>query len=1022
MNPIRYAVQRPYTVAVAGILLVLASLLAWRRIPVQLKPTVETPQISVRTLYPGAGPEDVEEQVTRRIEDLLQGADGLRKLSSSSMEGISTVVLEYQWGVDKDRAMVDVINRLSQLPELPREAEAPVVSLTGEQGEENSMWILARSHYSPERVRQLVVEEVEPRLERIPGVARLLVVGGAEREIRVLVDPERLAARDLAFADLGTALRLGFLDLRGGTVESGMRQLVLRTEGRSPRVADIAEILVRRDARGTVRVGDVAQVEDGWKELTSLVRSGGRRAVVIGVGRETGANVVEMIAGVDAELERLNSHFRERGVDLVLVPVYRDTTYLRRAMAFVQSNLLLGAGLAILVLVLFLRSARSVLVVGVSIPVSLLAVFLVLDALGRTLNVVSLAGLAFAAGMVVDNAIVVLENVFRHLERGAGAREAAEEGGREVWGGVLAATLTTVAVFLPIVGIQEEAGQLFGDIALAIAAAVAVSLVVALLGVPTAAALLYRRGGARRRRMAEGPVLRRYGAFLGWLLRPGGGGAVARLGLVVLVAGVALLSLRLVPPAGYLPAGNRNLVLFLGNPIPGMRPEALEESLLPLEDWILAQPETERYFLVVSSLFNGGGVILKPATATGPGLRAFLGRFLPVCFSVPGFRSLIPIQASLFRDSGKQFTVEIRGPDLKVLEASAGRLQRALPAVAGVQPRIRSDHVSGQPELRVVVDPHRAAEAGLTVEAVGRIVETAVAGRRVGTFSDGGRDYDLTLLVPPERVRSSADLASLPVATPASGLLTLGDLARVERSSGPRSINRRERERAITLTVSLEPDAVLQAVLDQARSRVIAPELARLPADYDISLGGSADKFGRTLAALTGSFWLAILISYLLLVALFRSWITPLVILVTVPLALTGGLLGITLAERASPNATFDLLSMLGFVILAGIVVNNAILIIHQANNLRDAGQPRREALWDAARTRLRPILMSVTTTVCGMLPLALGSGAGAELYQGLAAVVVGGLLVSTVFTLAVVPALLALGWDLAGLFGRAPA
>lgn len=1023
MDPVKFSVARPYTVAVAVILALLFSVLAWRRIPVQMKPTVDRPMISVSTVYRGASPVEVEEQITRPIEDLLQGVDGLEKLRSSSLEGMSQVSLEYGWGVDKERAVVDVVNKLSQLQALPPDAEEPIVALTGPMDREMGMWIVSESPYSADRVRQIVADEVEAQLERVEGVADLMIVGGEEREVRVQLDPDRLAARRVTYDEAVAALRAGYLDRRGGSVETGTRQISVRTVGREPDPLAIADVVVRRDARGTVLVRDVADVVDGYRELSSIVRGNGQRVVAIGVQREAGANVVEMIEGVEAKLAELNRGFAERGLDLEFSPVYRDTTYLNQALDFVWGNLRLGAILAVVALLLFLRSWRSVLVVGLSIPISLAMVFLVMDALGRTLNVVSLAGLAFAAGMVVDNAVVVLENAFRHMEGGKKARAAAEDGGREVWGGVLASTLTTMAVFLPIIGVQEEAGQLFADIAIAIAAAVGFSLLVALTVVPPLVALFFRRkgprGGGAEAKPRRAPLTAAYGRIATLLSGRGARSGFAKLAVIAAVAAVSVAALGLVPPAGYLPTGNANLIFFFSGPIPGTRPEALEQAMKPVETWIREQPETGRYFMVFASLFNGGGVILDEKYADGPGLDAYLAKFFPVCLTAPGTRFMVPVRQSLFRDSGKQFTVEIRGPDLGLLNATASGMQQKLGQWPGVQPfGVQNDFVQGRPELRVQPDPFLAYEAGMSVQQVAGVVETALAGRIVGTWGGSGRDVDVVAVVPPERVRSADDLARLPVTTPAGGVTQLGAIASIERVSGPQSVNRLERERAITLTVTLQGDAVLQAVLDDVGERLIAPTLAGLPPGYDIRLGGSADKFSTTLSQLTSSFGLAILITYLLLVSLFRSWLQPLVILVTVPLAMTGGLLGISFAHRWFPAASYDLLAMLGFVILAGIVVNNAILVIHQANNLRAEGVERRSALAEAARTRLRPILMTVGTTVCGMLPLALGSGAGAELYQGLAAVILGGLIVSTFFTLFVVPALVSLGWDVGEWFG----
>lgn len=1031
MDPVRLAVSRPYTVAVAVILALLFAGLAYLAIPVQLKPTVDKPVISVQTFYRGASPVEVEEQITRPIEDLLQGINGLEELRSGSVEGASTVILEFSWGVDKERVVVDVVNKLSQLQALPPDAEEPVVSLSSPDDIDMAMWIVSESAYDADRIRQIVTDEVEPQLERVDGVADLMIVGGEEREVRVLVDPWRLASRGVTWQQLLDALQRGYLDRRGGTVETATRQVVVRTVGRAPDPRAIEKVIVRRDGNGTVLVGDVATVVDGHRELRSIVRGAGDRVIAIGVNREAGANVVTMIEGVEEKLELLNARFAERGLQLRFDPVYRDTTYLNEALAFVWGNLRLGALLAVAVLLLFLRSWRSVLIVAISIPISLSMVFLVMEALGRTVNVVSLAGLAFAAGMVVDNAVVVLENAFRHLERGKPAREAAERGGREVWGGVLASTLTTMAVFLPILRVQEEAGQLFADLAIAISAAVGFSLLVALTVVPTLVSLFFRGRGLRKGASAgmrkPGWLARGYGALANLLTGRGGAPLLAKGVLLGLIVVLVIGAVGLVPPAGYLPNGNANLIFFFSGPIPGMRPEALESSLRPVEQWIREQPETETYFMVYAGGFNGGGVILKPEYANGEGLDAFQSKFLPVCLQAPGTRFMVPVRSSLFNDSGKQFTVEIRGSDLDVLGGLAAQLQQSLGTWPGVQAfGVQNDYVAGRPELRVEVDELRAYEAGMSVSEVATVVETALAGRIVGTWGGSGRDVDVVAVVETDRLRSKESLELLPVVTPVGGTTKLGSLAEISRARGPESVNRLERERAITLTVSLEQDAVLQAVLEDVRENLIAPTLASLPQGYDLRLGGSADKFSTTLGELTESFWLAILITYLLLVSLFRSWLQPFVILVTVPLAMTGGLIGIAFADKWFPGASYDLLAMLGFVILAGIVVNNAILIIHQANQNRDAGTERRAALAEAARTRLRPILMTVATTCFAMLPLAVGQGAGAELYQGLASVILGGLLLSTLFTLLLVPALVSLGWDVQDLFlrrrDRAPA
>lgn len=1016
MNPIRAAVDAPYTVAVAVIFTLLFSWLSYQRIPVQLKPTVDEPQITVSTVYRGASAVEVEEQLTRELEDALQAAEGLVELTSVSGDGRSQITLEFQYGTSTRLAVVDVINKLSRVGRLPDEADEPEVSIASPDELQPVMWLALESNYDPNRVRQIVEDTIKSRLERVPGVSSLLIVGGEEREVQVRFDPDALLARDVSLGELIEAISRANQNLRGGSVETPGRQLAVRTVGRAPAAADLERVIVKDSPGGAVRLGEVAQVVDTFREATGFVRLNGRAGVAIGVRRQAGSNVVAMVRELDRVVDGLNASFATRGIDLHMATVYRETTYIDQAIAFVWGNLWQGSLLAVCVLLWFLRSGRSLAIIALAIPISLAAVFMVMQALGRTLNVISLAGLAFASGMVVDNAIVVLENVFRHMEQGRSPRDAAVEGGREVWGGVLASTLTTMAVFVPIILESDEASQLFVDIAIAIAAAVALSLCASLTVVPVLCPLLFRgRGdvpdlGDR----TLGPIARGYGRFVEWLAVPRPGAAATKVGLLLLIIAGSLATLRLAPPAEYLPVGNRNMIMFFADPLPGTRPEQVQRNVEPLERYILAQPEVGRMFSVVGPRFNGGGFILKDEYASPDGLAEFHRRLFGPASGLPGFRFVVPVRASIFRDPGKQFEVELSGPDFAELERGARLLEQRLRELPGVE-FVRSSLVTGNPELHVRIDEDRAKRLGLDVAEVGRVVETAVAGRRISQLIDGGRDVDVNLVAPAWRVSSPEDLEALRFRTHDGRVVALSSVATVERTTGPQSIRRLERERNVLLTVNIGPLAPLETVVEQVE-RVVFPEVAaQLGPAYTLGTGGAADKLRQTLGSLTRGFWLSVLITYLLLVSLFRSWVSPFIILVTVPLALAGGLVGIRLAaELSGGQAAFDVIAMLGFVILAGLVVNNAILIVHQTNNFTADGLPPRLALAEAARSRLRPILMSVITTVCGMIPLALGGGAGAELYQGLGAIIVGGLACSTVFTLFLVPILISLGHDLA--------
>lgn len=1019
MNPIEAAVKNPYTVAVAVILSLLFSYLALTSIPIQLKPTVDVPRITVTTIYRGAGAQEVEEEVTRELEDVLQAAEGLAEMISESTEGQSQITLEYDFGQDMQLAVIDVTNKLTQRGPLPAEAEEPAVKIASANDRDRMMWVAVRSGYDPNRVARILEDSVRARLERVPGVSDILVVGGEEREVQVRLDPEAMVARGVSFAQLSAAIGAGNLNLRGGTLDTEERRIQVRTLGRADLASELGRLIVRQTEAGPVRLAEVAKVVDSYRKRTSFVNIDGAPGAALGIGRQVGANVVSSVAALQEEIAAINQNFRQREVDIFLEPVYLETTYIDAALKFVQDNLILGSVLAISVLLVFLRSFRSILVVALSIPISLAAVFLVLKGLDRSLNVISLAGLAFASGMVVDNAIVVLENIFRHLEMGKDRVRAAIDGGAEVWGGVLASTLTTVAVFIPILLGADEASALFTDMALAISAAVLLSLVVALSVVPVLSSLLFGKT-ASSTTTSQAPsqplgwVGRTYGVFMDRLVSNRYGGGALKLGLVLLLAAGSAATYRLAPPAEYLPSGNRNLIFFFASPIPGQRPGRIQENFAPWEEWVMAQPEAQRMFAVSATGFNGGGVILKPEYGTAKGLADLHDRMFKQspAFALPGFLFFVPVRSSLFDDAGKQFEVQLSGPDFATLEATTGKLMGMLGGLEGVD-AVRPSLVTGQPQILVEVDELRAKDLGVSVAEIGAVVETAVAGRRLTRLIDGGREVEVNVLAPADHLGSVEGLRNLRFVTAGGRTLTLGSVANVRTSTGPQSIRRRERERNVLFEVNIAQSASLETMIERVEREVFPAITADLGPAYSLELGGSADKLRATLTSLSQGFGLSVLIVYLLLVSLFRSWFTPFVILVTVPLALSGGVLGIVVAGNLSDGqAAFDVLAMLGFIILAGLVVNNAILIVHQANNFIAEGMEPRPALAESAKSRLRPILMSVITTVMGMLPLALGGGAGAELYQGLGAILVGGLLVSTVFTLFLVPLMLSLGHD----------
>lgn len=1020
-------------------LIALFGTLALFNLPLELQPGGDRPEISISTAYIGAGPAEVEDLITRPIEEVMEEVEGVQEITSNSRPGFSSINLEFEWGTDPDERLLDVINKLQRVRNLPAEAGDPSVEVASTSSQPMIWLVMVPKEgriADANAYRDLVNEILEPELRRVQGVGNFLVVGGQEREVEVNVDPLALADRKISITQVTNALRNNNRDIRGGPLVVGRREYRVSTVSRATQVADLEGILLRRDALGSVFLRDVAKIQMGRKLRDSVLLFNNQQSVAIGVIRQVGANVPQVSKGVSATLERVQQTFDELDAGVEFVTAYDESDYIDQSIALMRSNLITGAVLAVLVLLLFLGSPRSVAVIALTIPTAMVSVFLVMTLLGRSLNIISLAGLGFAVGMVVDNAIVVLENVFTHLQRGKRPIQAAIDGTTEVSGAMLGSTLTTVAVFAPIILVQGEAGQLFKDVAITLAAAVAFSLVTALTLVPMLCGLFLNRhevellehGAELGRNGFERAVGRASGAFqavqgrleqfllhtASWSIGVGKVGRrlfVLGIPLVLLVLGALLL-----PPADYLPQGNRNLILWLAETLPGTSvDEAIELSAAP-RNYAQSLEEVQGGFFVHSSRFKAMGIFLKPEYANGKGLERVVGQLIPPSFGFPGYRFMFPIRISIFQDPGKEFEVRMTGPDLKALANLEQQITPQIQGLSGVV-NVRSDYVAGAPQLEVVPQRARLAELGLSPTDAGALVEAALGGSLASDFVDGTEELDVMVQLQGSQVETPNDLRQLPLYSPSGAQVQLGDVASVNETTGPDVINRVNLERAITLTVSLAPDAPLGSLVEQAEAEVLTPLRAQLQPGERLELSGSADKLSETLAQLGSTFVFSLLIIYLLLVALYRSFLYPIVIMMTVPIGLTGAVLSIVLANLI-PGVTvpLDMITGLGFVILIGVVVNNAILLVDRALQLqREEGMEYHHSLYEATRDRLRPIFMSASTSVLGMLPLAVIPGEGAELYQGLGIALTGGLAFSTLLTPTVVPALMGLLHDLGG-------
>ena len=1059
MKLIDQSIRNYHTVTVIIVMSLVVGALCFQTLPRQLTPTVDKPQIEVKTEYPGLSPNEVERNISRRLEDQLESVEGMKKMTSTSQHGLSTINLEFEWGIDKNLAVLDVNNKLQQVKDLPTNADKPTLRSISNDNSSPIMWIVfdkpdeKMPDLNQNYMYKIGEDIIVPALRRVKGIADVWHFGGEDREMRVEFDPYSIARLHLTYKDVIDRLMEENQNTRAGFHDEENRSYTVRGLGEFLGPKDILNTVIKRDGDKTIRVRDFATVVDGYKRTDSLVRISGKLSNAFGVIRKAGANVVETCNLANQRVAKLNQELLNRGIPLKLKIVYKDVDYIDEAMRLVKSNLGLGAILAVAVLLIFLGSVRSLLIVAISIPVSLVSVFIILKIFGRSINIISLAGMAFAVGMVVDNSIVVLENIYRHLTMKKGVFRAAYDGASEVWGAVLASTLTTLAVFIPIVFIEEEAGQMFRDIAITISGSIALSLLVSITVIPTLTTLLIRLKPGEEyqqgffHRTLFNPVLS-FGkgignAYSGLMQRILHHSSISTLIRICVLAGVCWMlwySIQILPKKDYLPYGNTNMVFMLIEPVAGSPVETNMRYLADYEKKIVNMEDVNRNFLVFSPRFNGGGAILEKELAKGQRgeikMAVKADEMGQQIFAIPGYRFAFAMQRPIFRSADKTFEVEITGPEILKLKDIAMDLIGKISGVKGVH-SVRPEFKFGNPELRFLPRREDAARLDMGMKEIGDIVESLNAGKYLGEFNDRGEPIDFVLVQKKgKRKLGLEDYRSLPIWV-GEGLMThLGHLADIKIDAGPARIDHIGTERAIKIRVQVRKDMPMQTVIDQVEEKVLASTHFTLGEEFGLRIGGSADELESTEKSLTNSFAYALGFIYLLLVALFSSFVRPFIVMLTVVLAVSGSFLGIAwnnwyqrgnikniLEEWNVPNAqvmaegwnwiTFDILTQLGVVILAGIVVNNAILIVHQMLNNIKAGMEERQALLVSCQTRLRPIMMTVISSIFGMVPLAFGQGAGTELYRGMGTALIGGLSISTILTLFLVPILISLSIDM---------
>lgn len=1006
------SVARPVFVAMMTLIVVTLGVAGLLRLRVDLLPEIELPTLSVRTQYEGASPEVMEALVTQIMEEIVATVPGVEEIVSSSSEGNSEVTVTFGWGTDVNVAAQDVRARIEdELGELPEDVQRPQLR----KFDVNSFPVLLlgiASDLDPVALTAVIERHVRGRLSRMAGVAQVDVWGGFERELRVEIHPQQLAALAISLDEVVTALRRANVDLPAGEIDQGRLQRTLRAPAQLIDPAQVRRLIVATRDGAPITLAQLATVRDTHKRFSQLIRVNGQRGIRVAIRKQADANTVEVAQAVLAEVEALNAELPH----IHIASMLNQGNFIERSIANVARSVLYGGALALLILFLFLLNLRSTLIIGLSIPISMLATFALMEGLGLTLNLMTLGGLALGAGMMVDNAIVVLENIARWRGGGAGWREAAEAGGGEVASAILASTLTTLVIFLPIVFMEGVSGQLFREMAYVISFALFTSLLVALSVVPALAA----RQGRGARPQAPSRLSQRGAALydrLAAAYKAQLQGALRRRGLIVLgAAALSLASFLLMSTLGaeFMPPSDEGAVQVWGEMETGVRLDRLDEMTRRVEAVVAAAvPEAEAAMTNVGD--NGRRperaaqgrveISLVPATQRARSNTAIandLRRRLEG--QIPGMkiRARAPQgQFLLERLFGGEegLRVEIRGFELAVLDGLAARAAEALEGVGGITD-VTLARGRRVPQTRFDIHRAKAASLGVPVAQIAETLQTAMAGRGAGVYRTGGEAYRIWVQLADPRQRSVEDILALPLRTPSGAWITLGDVVTPRPDMGPMRIDRKDQQRVTRVEANIAERDIGSVAADARAALAAIPR----PVGYEIRLGGQLEAQEEAFEALLWALILAIALVYMVLAAQYESLIDPLIVMLSVPVASVGVFLALWLT-RTTLNAQ----SYIGCVMLGGIVVNNAILLVDQAGQLRRQGVEATAAIIEAGQRRLRPILMTTSTTILGLLPLAFGVGEGADAQAPLARAVVGGLLGSTLITLALIPAIYSL-------------
>ena len=1002
-----FSIRRPVTVLMGCVIALLLGGIASVRIPADLMPETEYPTITVSALYPGVAPAEMETLVARPLEEAMASAPNVLELTSTSNEGQASVRVRFEYGMNLDEAANELRARIDRnRGRLPDDMEPPMM-YKYDTSQFPIMFITVRAQgMDPKELRHFAEKSVQYRLERAPGVAQARVSGGLRRQIHVDLDLKKLRALNLSVADVVSRLRQENRNIPVGPVQEGRYEILLRSQGEFTSLEDILNVGVATRGAVPVYLRDIATVEDSHEEVRYIVSVNFEPAVRMFIYKQSGANTVKVS-------DAMWSEAREIEIDhpgVTLEATWDSAEFIRSSIRNVESATLVGASLAVFVLLFFLRSSSSTLIIGAAIPVSVIATFALMYFNGFTLNTVSFGGLALGVGMLVDNSIVVLENIFRHREEGQTPLNAAIDGSNEVAMAITASTLTTVAVFVPVVFIGGMSAETFKQLAYVVTFALLCSLVISITVVPTLSARVLRAGAATNRKGLAGwmgdmqdRMGDAYGDIVGWSLDHR---------LLIVTGGVALFAgaMYVIPLIGVelQPEVDEGMIMVDAELEPGARVEVTDAVLNDLARIIKDNVPEAMYIMTEagsnSSYYYRGTnsgrlrIDLVPRAERNRSARDVVNQIRPLLAAEPGMIVTARVSSGTFRrgdGEDERLAVEVRGYDPDITQELGEQVREAMLATEGVASALISRR-PGTPEMLVRVDRAKATSMGLQVSEISQTLETAIGGSRASMYREDGDEFDILVRLK-EADRLSVDqVGEVPITMRDGSTISAESLIRMDRQEGPIEIRRKDQQRIIVVSGTLG-DRDLGSIVDDLQAKL--REIPK-PRGYEVIVGGEYEEQQEAFQAMTFAAILALILVYMVMASQFESLRDPLIILFSIPLAAVGVTTILVLTDT-----TFNMQAFLGVIVLVGIVVNNAIVLIDYTNLLiRDHGMPLREAVTTAGKRRLRPILMTTSTTVLGLLPMSLGLGEGSELQAPMARVVIGGLTTSTLITLVFIP------------------